>query len=107
MGPLKRNPADAAGHFPDTEAGNKFILVVIDFFSKWAEAYAFSNQEATTVAVAGGKPRVVHFKRLSPYAGDNGEEQVRELCAPATEMGFDDFMVTYSDTAQASFGVTS
>ncbi len=30
--------------------GNRFILTVIDYFSKWAEAYALPNHKAETVA---------------------------------------------------------
>ena len=30
--------------------GNKYILVASDYFTRWAEAYAIPNQEATTVA---------------------------------------------------------
>ena len=33
-----------------TEDGNKYIMVVMDYFSIWPEAYAIRNQEATTVA---------------------------------------------------------
>ena len=41
---------DIASPFPVTEDGNKYIMVVRDYFSKWAEAFAIRNQEATTVA---------------------------------------------------------
>ena len=30
--------------------GNRYLLVVMDYFSKWAEAYALPNQKAKTVA---------------------------------------------------------
>ncbi len=38
------------GPVPITEAGNKFILTVIDYYSKWAKAYALPNHRAKTVA---------------------------------------------------------
>ena len=41
---------DISGPFLVTEDGNKYIMVVSDYFSKWPEAYAIRNQEATTVA---------------------------------------------------------
>ena len=51
VGPLfERIAVDIAGPFPMTEDGNKYIMVVSDYFSKWPEAYAIRNQEATTVA---------------------------------------------------------
>ena len=41
---------DILGLLPDSDRGNKYILIIGDYFSKWTEAYAIPNQEATTVA---------------------------------------------------------
>ena len=41
---------DILGPLPQTPRGNRFVLVVTDYFSKWTELYAIPNQEATTVA---------------------------------------------------------
>ena len=35
---------------PESEAGNSYILVVGDYFTRRMEAYPIPNQEATTVA---------------------------------------------------------
>ncbi|XP_063215566.1 retrovirus-related Pol polyprotein from transposon 412 isoform X1 [Bacillus rossius redtenbacheri] len=48
--PFERIAIDIAGPFPKTKDGNRYILVVMDYFSKWPEAYALPNQEATTIA---------------------------------------------------------
>lgn len=50
--PFESIAIDIAGPFPVTDGGNKFIpfIVEIDYFSKQVEAYALSNQVATTVA---------------------------------------------------------
>ena len=48
--PMERIAIDVMGPLPCTEDGNKYILVVGDYFTKWTEAYAIPNQEATTVA---------------------------------------------------------
>jgi len=42
--------ADIMGPLPTSKNGNRYILVVSDYFTKWVEAYAIPNQEATTVA---------------------------------------------------------
>ncbi|PIK55613.1 hypothetical protein BSL78_07465 [Apostichopus japonicus] len=41
---------DILGPLPVTDTGNRYILCVADYFTKWTEAYAIPNQEAVTVA---------------------------------------------------------
>ncbi len=41
---------DVIGPLPITGNGNRFILMMIDYFSKCAEAYALPNHKAETVA---------------------------------------------------------
>ena len=48
--PLERVVLDILGPLPDLDRGNKYVLIIGDYFSKWTEAYAIPNQEATTVA---------------------------------------------------------
>lgn len=48
--PLERVALDILGPLPESDRGNKYILVIGDYFSKWMEAFAIPNQEATTVA---------------------------------------------------------
>ena len=38
------------GPFPESENGNKYVLVVLDSFSKWMEVYPVPNIEARTIA---------------------------------------------------------
>ena len=40
---------DILGPLPQTSSGNRYILVAMDYFTRWDEAYAIQNQEATTV----------------------------------------------------------
>ena len=47
--PMERLAMDILGPLPQTPRGNRFVLVVTDYFSKWTESYAIPNQEATTV----------------------------------------------------------
>ena len=48
--PGQRIAMDILGPLPVSESGNRFILVVGDYFSKWIEAYALPDQEAATCA---------------------------------------------------------
>ena len=82
--PLARVAVDIMCGLPLTERGNKCILVVGDYFSKWMEAYPMPNQEAVTVArilvykffSRFGIPRELHSDR-----GANFESGLmREVC---------------------------
>lgn len=48
--PMERVAVDIAGPFPRTAAGDRFICVAMDYFTKWPEAYPLPDHEAATVA---------------------------------------------------------
>ena len=50
--PMEIVATDIMGPFPTSSRGNKYNLVVSDYFTRWVEAYGIPNQEATTVAKA-------------------------------------------------------
>ena len=41
---------DILGPLPESRAGNSYVLVAADYFTRWVEAYPIPNQEAITVA---------------------------------------------------------
>ncbi|GFX60242.1 retrovirus-related Pol polyprotein from transposon 412 [Trichonephila clavipes] len=48
--PFEQISFDILGPLPRSSDGNNNILVVMDYFPKWPEAYPISNQETSTVA---------------------------------------------------------
>ncbi|MCG8044654.1 MAG: DDE-type integrase/transposase/recombinase, partial [Candidatus Thiodiazotropha endolucinida] len=48
--PFERIAVDILGDFPITERGNKYILVMADYFTKWTECFPMPNMEAETIA---------------------------------------------------------
>ena len=48
--PFERLAMDLMGPLPTSVAANKHILVVIDYFTKWAELFALPDATAETVA---------------------------------------------------------
>ena len=72
------NMTSSVGSLPK-RGGNKFILVVIDHFSKWVEAAVLENRDEETVArhlehwmLKNGIP--------SRIFSDNGKEFDNDLC---------------------------
>ncbi len=78
--------ADILGPLPESDAGNRYILVVGDYFTRWVEAYTIPNQEATTVA---RKLTNDFFYRFSPpeqLHKDQGRQFEAELVAETCEI---------------------
>jgi len=82
--PMERVGVDILGPLPVTDSGNRYVLVAMDYFSKWPYVAALPNQEAATVAdslVRGffcqfGSPLELHSDR-----GTNFESAVMsEVC---------------------------
>ncbi|GBM75960.1 Retrovirus-related Pol polyprotein from transposon 412 [Araneus ventricosus] len=48
--PFERMALDILGPFPVTTKGNRYVLVLMDYFTKWPEAIPIPDQEAATVA---------------------------------------------------------
>eukprot|EP00731_Ephydatia_muelleri_P004049 Em0002g225a len=82
--PLERIAMDIVGPLPVTERGNRYILVVGDYFTRWKEAYPMKDMEAQTVACILvneficrlGVPDTIHTDQ-----GRNFESKlIKELC---------------------------
>ncbi len=65
---------DVIGPLQTTANGNRFILTVIDYLSKWAEAYALPNNKAETVADCIVKRWIAHHGIPVRIHSDNAPE---------------------------------
>ena len=83
-GPFERVAMDIVGPLPRTARGNRYILTVVDHFTKHVEAYPLPDQEAASIArvflnefvARFGVPYVVHTDQ-----GANFESSLmKELC---------------------------
>ena len=85
--PLERIAIDILGPLPKTRRGNRFVVVIADYFTKWAEAFALPDQEAITVAKVVveefvcrfGTPRQLHTDRGSNFESHLFQEVCRLL----------------------------
>ena len=48
--PMDRVAVDIMGPLPESLRGNRYILVVVDYFTRWVEAFPLPDQKARTVA---------------------------------------------------------
>lgn len=48
--PLERIHMDILGPLPETKNGNKYILMIIDQFTKWIECFPLPNQKTERIA---------------------------------------------------------
>ncbi|GBM73782.1 Transposon Ty3-I Gag-Pol polyprotein [Araneus ventricosus] len=61
--PFERMALDILGPFPVTTKGNRYVLVLMDYFTKWPEAIPIPDQERTIVRIwisCYGVPVILH-----------------------------------------------
>ena len=83
--PMQRCAMDIMGPLPPTQQGNKYILVISDYFTKWTEAYPMPDQEATTVANLLVREFICRFGIPSELHTDQGRQfesnLFKEICS--------------------------
>ena len=73
--PLDRLATDILGPFPESTRGNKYILAITDYFTKWVDIFAVPDQTAVTcvevildeVIMCYGCPYNIHSKQGCNY----------------------------------------
>jgi transposase InsO family protein len=77
--PWERVSVDITGPHPMSSRGNKYILTLVDHFSKWAEAIPLPNHKAPTVARALMTHVFARFGAPRQLLTDRGTEFESEL----------------------------
>ena len=77
--PLDRIGIDVMGPFPESARGNKYILLLSDYFTRWTEAYALPDQKAETVADTVVKEFISRFGAPLQIHSDQGRNFESEL----------------------------
>ncbi|KAJ8346737.1 hypothetical protein SKAU_G00281380 [Synaphobranchus kaupii] len=82
--PMEWVGVDVLGPFPVTHSGNRYILVAMDYFTKWPEAFAVPDQSAATTAERLVEEMFTRFGAPAELHNDQGrnfESQVlAEVC---------------------------
>ncbi|PIK38531.1 hypothetical protein BSL78_24624 [Apostichopus japonicus] len=70
---------DILGPLPKSSGGNRYVLIVSDYFTKWTEAYAMANMEAETVATLLVEEFICRFGVPEELHTDQGRQFESEL----------------------------
>jgi hypothetical protein len=77
--PLERVGIDIVGPFPTSEEGNSYLLVIIDYFTRWTEAYPIPDQKAITVADKFVAEFITRFGVPDRLVSDQGTDFMSQL----------------------------
>ena len=77
--PMQVVTVDILGPLPKSAAGNSYVLVAADYFTKWVEACAIPNQEAITVARKLTDQMFCRFSPPDQLHSDQGKQFESEL----------------------------
>ena len=72
--PLQLVAVDILGPLPRSSAGNSYILVAEDYFTRWLEAWPIPNQEAKTVALKLVNEMFFRFSLPDQILSDQGRQ---------------------------------
>ena len=84
--PMERIATDILGELPVTNKGNKYILVVSDYYSKWTESFPMRNMEAETVAKVIVEQVITRFGVPYVIHSDQGAQFESKLFADVCQL---------------------
>jgi hypothetical protein len=91
--PMKRLSIDTLGPLKETPAGFKFLLVIIDTFSRWVELYPLKTTDAPEAALA----LLQHSGRFGfaqEFISDSGSQFVNDIISELSKLMLTDSRVT-------------
>ena len=85
--PMERIALDILGELPQTENGNRYIVVIADYYTKWTESFPMPNMEARTVVkilveaviTRFGVPRIIHSDQGKQFESELFSQMCRLL----------------------------
>lgn len=83
-GLIQRIAMDIVGPLPRTIRNNRYLLVVIEYYTRWPEAFAIEHQDAHSVALRlisdiisrYGAPYIIHTDEITNFES----KLIGELC---------------------------
>ena len=77
---------DIVGPFPESSSGNSYILVAVDDFTRWVEAYPILCQEASVVARKLVDEMFCRFSPPEQLLSDQGHQFESQLMAEVCKL---------------------
>lgn len=84
--PMERVALDILGPLPVSKHGNRYIIVISDYFTRWVEAFSLPNQEAATVAKTLVEEWICRFGAPDAIHTDQGKNFESQLFAEMCRM---------------------
>ena len=82
--PMESVCFDLLGPFPESRSGNKYVLSIVDSFSRWVELFPIKNMDAKTVAKVFVNEFVSRYGLYRQILTDQGKQfrslLVTEIC---------------------------
>jgi hypothetical protein len=83
---LERVHIDILGPLPRSNKGKRYILVIVDWFTKWTDAFPIANQEAQTCAKVLVEQFVCRFGSPKQLHSDQGAQFESSLFQSLTDL---------------------
>jgi len=84
--PMDLVAMDVLSSLPQSDNGSTCMIVAVDYMTKWAEAYAFTNEEASTCMTALYNGLFSRFGMANQFHSDQGRKFESKLFSELTKL---------------------